>query len=420
MTKKIAAIIKNGMPAFYNTLVLSLALTAILTGVSWAQWQQIGPPELKVQVLERSGVSLLLGTESGIYELDLNSLVLNPVPVGLESLDVMSVLALNSDTILAGVTEGSYSIFRRVPGTGWLPFQNDYGGGEFHPMFDITELSDSSLIATGIAVIAKSTDRGESWRPVWSDWYWLAMGVVFVEPDINFPGTIWAGGEAAIFSPWLLKSTDFGETWNLQSVYFGGDNRCHDIALHPTDQNVAWVSMEGRVRKTSDGGATWDDVLVNDYYLYAIEIDPTKPSHLYCTGAKFDAQLTLFISYDGGQNWQQNIETSYPINFAYDMYLYEYSGGNQLFLATNHGVFVYSDDFASCCEGNIGDSNNDGEDANILDLTFLIDFIFRGGIVATCPAEADLNGDGDPSNILDLTFLVNFIFRGGPAPGACE
>ena len=72
-----------------------------------------------------------------------------------------------------------------------------------------------------------------------------------------------------------------------------------------------------------------------------------------------------------------------------------------------------------CCNGNRGDLNGDGNDANILDLTFLVDYIFRGGPAATCAEEADVNGDDTPSNILDLTFLVDFIFRGGPATGPC-
>lgn len=71
------------------------------------------------------------------------------------------------------------------------------------------------------------------------------------------------------------------------------------------------------------------------------------------------------------------------------------------------------------CVGTRGDVNSDGNDANILDLTSLVDFIFRGGAESTCPNEADINSDGTPSNILDLTFLVDFIFRGGPAPGPC-
>ena len=72
-----------------------------------------------------------------------------------------------------------------------------------------------------------------------------------------------------------------------------------------------------------------------------------------------------------------------------------------------------------CCIGTSGDVNGDGTNANILDLTYLVDRIFRGGPPANCPEEADVNGDGNISNILDLTYLVDRIFRGGPPPPAC-
>jgi hypothetical protein len=72
-----------------------------------------------------------------------------------------------------------------------------------------------------------------------------------------------------------------------------------------------------------------------------------------------------------------------------------------------------------CCEGNRGDVNGDGSNANIIDLTFLVDRIFRGGPPASCPEEADVNGDGASANILDLTFLVDYIFRGSTAPPSC-
>ena len=61
-----------------------------------------------------------------------------------------------------------------------------------------------------------------------------------------------------------------------------------------------------------------------------------------------------------------------------------------------------------------GDANCDGIPANILDLTYMVDFIFRGG-----PAPDLVGGDANAdavSNILDLTYLVDFIFRGGPPP----
>ena len=76
---------------------------------------------------------------------------------------------------------------------------------------------------------------------------------------------------------------------------------------------------------------------------------------------------------------------------------------------------------ACCCIGIRGDANGDGgAQPNILDLTYLVDRIFRGGPPVGCPKEGDVNSDGASSpNILDLTFMVDRIFRGGPPPGAC-
>jgi len=75
----------------------------------------------------------------------------------------------------------------------------------------------------------------------------------------------------------------------------------------------------------------------------------------------------------------------------------------------------------TCCTGIRGDVNGDGPDANILDLTHLVDYIFRGsGDAGPCPNESDVNGDGGVANILDLTYLVDVIFRGGPVPPSCS
>ncbi|MCH7690962.1 MAG: hypothetical protein IIA17_07965 [candidate division Zixibacteria bacterium] len=52
---------------------------------------------------------------------------------------------------------------------------------------------------------------------------------------------------------------------------------------------------------------------------------------------------------------------------------------------------------------------------NILDLTYLVDFMFRGGSAPPDLNLADLTNDGNV-NILDLTFMIDFIFRGGSPP----
>ncbi len=63
-----------------------------------------------------------------------------------------------------------------------------------------------------------------------------------------------------------------------------------------------------------------------------------------------------------------------------------------------------------------GDANNDLAGPNILDLTYIVDYIFRGGPLPPIPAAADLNGSGGNPNILDLTAYVDRIFRGAPPP----
>ena len=65
-----------------------------------------------------------------------------------------------------------------------------------------------------------------------------------------------------------------------------------------------------------------------------------------------------------------------------------------------------------------GDVNSDGR-FNILDLTFLVDRFFRGGLEPPFLPTADVNGSCDELNLADLTFLVDRIFRSGPAPTHC-
>jgi hypothetical protein len=61
-----------------------------------------------------------------------------------------------------------------------------------------------------------------------------------------------------------------------------------------------------------------------------------------------------------------------------------------------------------------GDANGSGV-VNIQDITFLINFLYKGGL-APVPAQAgDANGDGI-SNIKDITYLINFLYKGGPIP----
>jgi outer membrane protein assembly factor BamB len=61
-----------------------------------------------------------------------------------------------------------------------------------------------------------------------------------------------------------------------------------------------------------------------------------------------------------------------------------------------------------------GDVNSSGT-INILDITFLINYVYKGGQAPDPLESGDVNGNG-VVNLLDITYLINFVYKGGPAP----
>ncbi|MEK7774723.1 MAG: choice-of-anchor B family protein [Candidatus Zixiibacteriota bacterium] len=73
----------------------------------------------------------------------------------------------------------------------------------------------------------------------------------------------------------------------------------------------------------------------------------------------------------------------------------------------------------SCCIGTRGNVNGDLLDAvNVVDLTYLVAYLFSVGAPPPCLLEGDVNGSGT-TNVVDLTYLVAYLFSGGPLPPAC-
>jgi len=89
-------------------------------------------------------------------------------------------------------------------------------------------------------------------------------------------------------------------------------------------------------------------------------------------------------------------------------------------LADTTDIHILSISYHPCCnhDGMRGDVNYDFAGPNIADLTYLVDYLFRGGPEPPCFEEGDVNGDGS-INVADLTYLVDFLFRGGPPPPPC-
>jgi hypothetical protein len=75
---------------------------------------------------------------------------------------------------------------------------------------------------------------------------------------------------------------------------------------------------------------------------------------------------------------------------------------------------------AGQCDCMPGDANGNTI-INILDITYLISYVYKSGPAPTPYALCS----GDPTgnciiNILDITYLISYIYKGGPLPVTCE
>jgi hypothetical protein len=61
-----------------------------------------------------------------------------------------------------------------------------------------------------------------------------------------------------------------------------------------------------------------------------------------------------------------------------------------------------------------GDVNNDGK-RNLLDVSYIINYLYRHGVVPHCLDAGDVKGDCN-INLLDISYFINYMYRFGPAP----
>jgi len=90
-----------------------------------------------------------------------------------------------------------------------------------------------------------------------------------------------------------------------------------------------------------------------------------------------------------------------------------YVAGLQGGFADENSTLVYlSDEMPP--DFTCGDADGD-EVVNILDITFLINYLYKGGPAPDPLQSTDVNSDG-AVNILDVTYLINYLYREGPDP----
>ncbi len=85
---------------------------------------------------------------------------------------------------------------------------------------------------------------------------------------------------------------------------------------------------------------------------------------------------------------------------------------------TVNGGFIFENLFCCVMRGDV----QDPKDGKVLvnDLVFLVNYVFKGGPLPSCPEEGDVQPPLDGKILVnDLVYLVVDVFKGGPPPPAC-
>jgi photosystem II stability/assembly factor-like uncharacterized protein len=201
-------------------------------------------------------------------------------------------------------------------------------GGRVDDFAVVESNPDIIYVGTASGGVLKSVNGGTTFDPIFDDQQNSTIGDITVAP--SDPSIVWVGtGESnnRQSSSWgngVYKSTDAGTTWQ----HMGLPNTRHigRIVISSADPNVVYVAAAGSlwgpskdrgVYKTTDGGATWKQVLfVNeDTGVNDIAMDPESPGTLIA--AAYQRRRTVFgfsgsgpsaglyKTTDGGANWKK-------------------------------------------------------------------------------------------------------------------
>jgi hypothetical protein len=164
-------------------------------------------------------------------------------------------------------------------------------------------------------------------------------------------GIVWAGGETAIFAPYITKSTDAGATWQTTYPNLGGDNACNSIVIHPQSDDTVYAGMEGAVIKSTNQGKTWELTGLRNTpdYFYGLAIDPENPEHLFAGGTPSRNAFALYETTNGGKDWKR-IELPYELKGISSLIFDPAERGVLLIATLGSGVYRYQSGTATGVE----------------------------------------------------------------------
>lgn len=247
------------------------------------------------------------GGEDLIHQLTVNKSVLSaisvvsPAKVYVTGRHVMILTTddggINWRDISSGTHQNLHSVFFLDDNIGWAGgsgrvILNTHDGG-LHWNYGIHDVSDEAI--TGIRFISpdtgwfvngdvyRSTDGGMSWNKT-AGYEYPVSAIHFLHKEWGW--CVGTGGR-------IYQSTDDGANWEEK---FSGTG-CDLNAVAFIDENFGWIAGDGIVKRTTDGGETWDDSYASPDEFLKIQFLSLSEGYVLSGGFYLETNT-------GGENWE--------------------------------------------------------------------------------------------------------------------
>jgi photosystem II stability/assembly factor-like uncharacterized protein len=189
-------------------------------------------------------------------------------------------------------------------------------------------------VAVASGGVWKTTNAGTTWTPTFDGQGSYSIGCVTLDP--KNPLVVWVGsGEnnsqrSVAYGDGVYKSTDGGATW--ENVGLKASEHIGKIVVDPRDSSIVYVAAQGPLwrpggdrglYKTTDGGKSWKQVLKisDDTGVSDVVLDPAHPDVLFAAAYQrrrhewtlIDGgpESAIHKSVDGGATWKK-LEAGLP------------------------------------------------------------------------------------------------------------
>jgi len=234
----------------------------------------------------------------------------------------------------------------------------------------------------------------------------------------------------------IVVDTTFGEPELIEvSDYPEGEDSTGWQVPEPLHENWRywWRVRANDQYEYSD----WSGLFVGEVWINAIEEYPSAYQAIYppdtgnlpvtemltefqwSRSEEYDpldsVYYTLQIAVDSDFNFVNTIDSIWATSYALsDSLNFDTHYWWRVKATDNTGQFTFADNVPDFHTWALGDTNGD-TNVDLLDITFMINCLYKEG---NCPSPlkmGDANGDCS-TNLLDITYLINYLYKDGPAP----